>query len=353
MDGVFVTGTDTGIGKTHVSAALVRTLRRGGIAAIGMKPVASGCESTSSGLRNGDALALIEAAGVELRYEDVNPFAFADPIAPHLAADDKGEVIDPDRIIEACMRLQRDAEFVIVEGVGGWLAPLGDSLMQADLAHALNMPVLLVVGLRLGCLNHALLTARAIAADGCQLIGWIGNHIEPQMQRVEDNIATLKQRIQAPLLGIVEHGVNSCDAKGFDLLNEAARKLLLDIGKYHGDAPMTQPQRYFITIENVSSSRGDSSELSFDGTSPEHLARAFEAALREPQFWERWRTMQEDPDQVDPGTGVVDSSATVSGSLEAERTELIVTTSLPHAIVKHRLDLLIGRHWKLRDVSTP
>ncbi len=116
---------------------------------------------------------------------------------------------------------------------------------------------------------------------------------------------------------------------------------------------MAKAQRYFITIDDLSASRGDSSELSFDGTSPEHLAPAFEASLREPHFWERWRGMQEDPDEVDPVTGAVDPSATVSGSLEAQRTELIVTTSLPHAIVKHRLDLLIGRHWKLRDVSSP
>ncbi len=116
---------------------------------------------------------------------------------------------------------------------------------------------------------------------------------------------------------------------------------------------MAKPQRYFITIEDVSASRGDSSELSFDGTSPEHLASTFEAILREPHFWGRWRAMQEDPDAIDPGTGAVDPAATVSGSLEAQRTELIVTTTLPHAIVKHRLDLLIGRHWKLRDVSSP
>lgn len=116
---------------------------------------------------------------------------------------------------------------------------------------------------------------------------------------------------------------------------------------------MAKAQRYFITIEDISSSRGDSSELSFDGDSPEHLAQKLEAALREPDFSARWRAMQEDPDEIDAATIAVDPAATVSGSLEAQRSELIVTTNLPHAIVKHRLDLLIGRHWKLRDVSTP
>ena len=226
MHGVFVSGTDTGIGKTHVSAALLRALRRIGIAAIGMKPVASGCESTSSGLRNEDALALIKAAGVERRYEDVNPYAFADPIAPHLAAADQGVVIEPQRIVEAYERLQGDSDFLVVEGVGGWLAPLGDSLMQADLARALDLPVLLVVGLRLGCLNHALLTARAIEADGCRLIGWIGNRIDADMLRVEDNIETLKSRIQAPLLGIVEHGGDSGGRVDVDGLDAAVRIFL-------------------------------------------------------------------------------------------------------------------------------
>lgn len=116
---------------------------------------------------------------------------------------------------------------------------------------------------------------------------------------------------------------------------------------------MAKAQRYFITIEDISSSRGDSGELSFDGDSPEHLARVLEAALREADFSARWRAMQESPDEVDPATIAVDPGATVSGSLESQRSEMIVTTNLPHAIVKHRLDLLIGRHWKLRDVSTP
>lgn len=211
---VFVTGTDTGIGKTHVSAALLRSLRSRGIAAVGMKPVASGCDQTADGLRNEDALALIAAADGGPRYEDVNPYAFADPIAPHLAAADAGIVVDPQRIAECFGRLRADADLVVVEGVGGWLAPLGDALMQADLVRLLGLRVVFVVGLRLGCLNHALLSVRAVEADGCELIGWIGNAIDPDMARRDDNIATLQARIQAPLLAVVQHGLGTAPLIG-------------------------------------------------------------------------------------------------------------------------------------------
>lgn len=230
MRGVFVSGTDTGIGKTHVSCALLRSLRSQGVEAIGMKPVASGSEPSAGGLRNADALDLVAASGRHVDYASVNPYAFADPIAPHLAAADNGVSIELAPIATAYQRLQAQADFVVVEGVGGWLAPLGDSLMQADLARGLKLPVLLVVGLRLGCLNHALLTARAIEADGCRLIGWIGNRIDAQMPRIDDNIETLKLRIQAPLLGIVEHERNSRADFGVDCLDEAARFLLANTG---------------------------------------------------------------------------------------------------------------------------
>lgn len=226
--GVFVSGTDTGIGKTHVSCALLRNLQAQGVEAIGMKPVASGCESTAHGLRNGDALCLIAASGHQADYASINPYAFADPIAPHLAAADSNVSIELIPITAAYRHLQAEADFVVVEGVGGWLAPLGDSLMQADIVRTLDLPVLLVVGMRLGCLNHALLTARAIEADGCRLIGWIGNRIDPDMQRIEDNIESLKRRIQAPLLGMVEHGGHCRIASGVDSLDAAVRALLAD-----------------------------------------------------------------------------------------------------------------------------
>jgi dethiobiotin synthetase len=229
MVGVYITGTDTGIGKTHASCTLLRSLRVQGVRAAGMKPVASGCENTGDGLRNADALDLIAASATSLDYDHVNPYAFADPIAPHLAATDAGRVIDRQRIRAAYERLQLCADLVVVEGVGGWLAPLGESLMQSDLVDFLDVPVVLIVGLRLGCLNHALLTVRAIETDGCRLIGWIANRIDPVMLRADDNIATLKSRIHAPLLGIIEHGHERLDSDT-GIFTDAVRNLLADPG---------------------------------------------------------------------------------------------------------------------------
>jgi dethiobiotin synthetase len=201
--GVFVTGTDTGIGKTVVSAALLAALNRAGGRAVGMKPVASGCRPTAHGWRNDDALALIAQSAGDVDYPQVNPYAFADAIAPHLAAHAAGVEICLDPILSAFAALSTNADRMVVEGVGGWAVPLSPSLMQADLVRALNLPVILVVGLRLGCVNHALLSARAIAADGCRLIGWIGNRIDPEMQRAEDNLATLRALLPVPCLGVL------------------------------------------------------------------------------------------------------------------------------------------------------
>lgn len=205
MSGVFVTGTDTGVGKTHASCALLAALRAHGLRTVGMKPVASGCEATPEGWRNEDALALIAASDPAPAYADCNPFAFAEPIAPHIAARATGTAIELATLRAAYARLAQGADRIVVEGVGGWLAPLSDSLMQADLARALELPVILVVGLRLGCLNHALLSARAIEGDGCRLAGWIANRIDPAMARAEENLATLRERIGAPLLGVLDH----------------------------------------------------------------------------------------------------------------------------------------------------
>jgi len=202
---VYVTGTDTGAGKSLAAAALLAALNARGARAVGMKPVASGCEATRAGLRNADAELLIAHSSGKPAYADVNPYAFADPIAPHLAAADAGIDIELARIRTAFATLSADANFVVVEGVGGWMAPLGPQLMQADLVRALGLPVILVVGLRLGCLNHALLSARAIRADGAALIGWIGSAVDAQMARREDNLATLQKRLDAPCLGVLPH----------------------------------------------------------------------------------------------------------------------------------------------------
>jgi len=208
--GFYITGTDTGIGKTVVSTALLHALRARGLRAVGMKPVASGCEyviqgGTPQGWRNDDALALQAASEPQPAYADLNPYALPLPLAPELAAREAGVSIDLDTILAAHARLQAQADAVVVEGVGGWAAPLSATLDQADLVRALDMPVLLVVGLRLGCLNHAILSAQMIAADGCHLAGWIGNAIDPDMQRRDEHRALLQARIGAPCWGWLPH----------------------------------------------------------------------------------------------------------------------------------------------------
>ena len=227
---VYVTGTDTGIGKTLVSAALLAALNSAGVRAVGMKPVASGCERAPAGLRNADALALIAHGAGEPDYALVNQYAFADPIAPHIAAADAGVTIALDAIESAYTRLLATAASVVVEGVGGWMAPLGPALMQCDVVRCLRLPVILVVGLRLGCLNHALLSARAIEADGCEFAGWIGSHVEPLMLRVEDNLAALRGRLDAPCLGVLPFAPT---ADPVDLAHHlvAARNRLIGTGQ--------------------------------------------------------------------------------------------------------------------------
>ena len=203
--GVYVTGTDTGVGKTLASCALLHALRARGLRAVGMKPLASGCERTRDGWRNEDALALLAASDGAPRYDDVNPYALPEPLAPELAARAAGVAIALDPLLAAYARLAADADRVVVEGVGGWAAPLSATLDQADLARALDLPVLLVVGLRLGCINHARLSAAAIAADGLRCIGWIGNEIDPAMERIDDNMAMLRERLPMPCWGRVPH----------------------------------------------------------------------------------------------------------------------------------------------------
>jgi dethiobiotin synthetase len=201
MTSIYITGTDTGVGKTLVSCALLHVARARGWRAVGMKPVASGCERIDGALRNDDALALLDASDPRPAYDDLNPFALPLPLAPELAARDAGVEVALPPILAAHARLQAQADVVVVEGVGGWAAPLATHLHQADLVRALGMPVVLVVGLRLGCLNHAYLTARAIAEDGGRFAGWIATGIDPDMARADDNVALLSQRLRAPCLG--------------------------------------------------------------------------------------------------------------------------------------------------------
>lgn len=203
--GIFVTGTDTEIGKTWVSRALIGALRQSGFRVSAMKPIAAGCESTPHGLRNEDALALMNATGLDLDYDTVNPFAFEQPIAPHLAAEHTGQSIDLDRIERAYERLSSQSDWIVVEGVGGWRVPLNVTQDLPSLVQRLDLPVLLVVGMRLGCLNHALLTADAIAGSGCRLLGWIANEMEPDLSESTALIKTLKARVAAPFLGHLPH----------------------------------------------------------------------------------------------------------------------------------------------------
>lgn len=203
---VFVTGTDTGIGKSIASAALLHAFNQRGIRALGMKPVASGCDVTPDGLRNEDALLLQAAGAVEVEYATINPYALAPPIAPEFAARDAGVAIALPRIVEAHARLASMADRVVVEGVGGWMAPLSATLDQRDVARALDADVVLVVGLRLGCISHARLSARSIVADGLRLAGWIGSTLDPAMPHLDDNVAALHARIDAPCWGVLPFG---------------------------------------------------------------------------------------------------------------------------------------------------
>jgi dethiobiotin synthetase len=200
----FITGTDTEIGKTWVASALIRHLVSEGHRVAGMKPVASGCENTATGLRNDDALKLMAASNVNLPYELVNPFAFEPAIAPHIAARRAGQVIDVKRIEILAKRIE--ADYLIVEGVGGWCVPLGSTTMLADLAKATADEVIIVVGMRLGCINHALLTAAQVKRDGMLLRGWIANHVDPDMQVQSENLATLQALMPCPLMGILPWG---------------------------------------------------------------------------------------------------------------------------------------------------
>jgi len=202
---VFITGTDTGVGKSIVSASLLRALQAQGVRALGMKPVASGCTMSAEGLRNNDAELLRTHGSGAPDYALVNPYALPEPIAPHVAAAQAGVEIRLDPIVAAFAALSTMSQCVVVEGVGGWAVPLSATLMQADLVRALKLPVILVVGLRLGCINHALLSARALDADGCNPIGWIANTIDPTMACVEENLATLRARLAAPCLGVLPH----------------------------------------------------------------------------------------------------------------------------------------------------
>ena len=202
--GIFVTGTDTGVGKTVVATGLVRLLARHGTRVVGLKPVATGAELTAVGLRNDDALALAAASSVALPYEITNPYCFGPAVAPHLAALEAGVPLSADALVDWYRRAVSGADAAIVEGAGGWRVPLHPEGFLSDLPERLGLGVILVVGLRLGCLNHARLTLEAIVASGlCPFVGWIGNRIEPDFAPLEDNLSTLARLLGGPPLAVV------------------------------------------------------------------------------------------------------------------------------------------------------
>ena len=210
----FITGTDTEIGKTYVACALLHAFRHQGLTAIGMKPVAAGTDAAG---HNEDVEALIAASSITAPRELVNPYCFADPIAPHIAAREAGVTMRAEPVQAALQALGEIAEVVVVEGVGGLVVPLGENFDAADLAEALSAPLILVVGMRLGCLNHALLTAAAIDARGLKLAGWIANRIDPDMAEAQASIDAIAARIAAPLLGEIGR---DADATQFALVAE-------------------------------------------------------------------------------------------------------------------------------------
>ena len=201
--GWFITGTDTEIGKTFVACALLHAFHRTGVSALAMKPVAAGVDA--HGL-NEDVERLLAASSMQPARTLVNPYGFRAAIAPHIAAAEEGRRIELPQIAAALSTLRTMADVVLVEGVGGFCVPLGDTHDTADLASLLALPVILVVGMRLGCINHALLTEQAIAARGLPLAGWVANRIDPAMSRFQENLVALQARLPAPLLGVVEHG---------------------------------------------------------------------------------------------------------------------------------------------------
>ena len=216
----FVTGTDTGIGKTFVTCALLRGSAARGLRAVGMKPVAAGADVIDGGYLNEDTARLMAASNVPADLPLVTQYCLSAPIAPHLAAHDEGVDIDFASIAAAFGTLESQADHVFVEGAGGLLVPLGTEGDYADLAKALGLPVILVVGMRLGCINHALLTVEVLRSRGLHLAGWVANRIDPHMQRCEDNLVSLRERIDAPLLAVVGHGEHNAAIDIAQVLSE-------------------------------------------------------------------------------------------------------------------------------------
>ncbi len=222
----FVTGTDTEVGKTVASCALLQAARLAGYRTAGYKPVASGSEMTPEGMRNSDALALQRNSSVALRYEQVNPLTFLEPTSPHIVSAEERRPIEFTTLSTGLRALEERADWVQVEGAGGWFTPLSASHTFADWVVRERLPVILVVGIKLGCINHALLTAQAVQASGLAFAGWIANDVAPPGRRHSEYLATLQALLPAPLLGEIPHIDNAQTA--------------LDLGRYLSLSPLGQ-----------------------------------------------------------------------------------------------------------------
>ena len=201
---LFITGTDTDIGKTLIATGLLEAANSQGKKTAAIKPVAAGCNDTGEGPQNEDALMLQAAASTELSYQQVNPVALDEPMAPHIAAKEQGKRLSADRLTGFCRGITMlPVDLVVIEGAGGWRVPINNRESMAEIPKQLNAEVVLVVGLKLGCINHALLTAQAIRSDGVKIAGWVANTMDEDMLRLDENIDTLKQLINEPCLGVI------------------------------------------------------------------------------------------------------------------------------------------------------
>ena len=200
----FITGTDTDVGKTEVASGFLEAANQQGLRTGAIKPVAAGCDDHGDGPQNDDAIKLKALASVELSYQQVNPVALDLPMAPHIAAQEQGKALSANRLTGFCRGVSMlPMDFLVIEGAGGWRVPINNRETMADIPKQLNAEVILVVGIRLGCINHALLTAQAIRLDGLKIAGWVANILDPKMLRIDENIDTLKQMLIEPCLGII------------------------------------------------------------------------------------------------------------------------------------------------------
>ena len=216
----FVTGTDTDVGKTRIACGILEYARQRGLSSAAVKPMAAGCEQTADGFQNEDALELIDAMTLSLPYSEVNPIALEPAIAPHIAAEQVEVEVSATQLTEHCRKiLNLESDITLVEGAGGWRVPINRTETFADVAKMLNLPVILVVSMRLGCINHAMLSLEAIRADGLSVAGWVANRVDAEMSCYQENLETLKRQIDEPCLGIVPHLKNPSATEVAQYLN--------------------------------------------------------------------------------------------------------------------------------------